>query len=271
MQPTHPIGLAPERELMPGTFCDNLQPSSRTQNVTAVGQVMTSARARTARRPESLELERLETTSLRARARESIRASIVAGELEEGQFYPVVYLAERLGVSVTPIREALFDLGSAGLVEVIRSRGFRVPPLTDHDLDELFELRQLVELPAVVRIARERSVKDPESLRELARTTERYADQGDLVPFIRSDRTFHLGLLAVLGNNRLVDFVATLRDQTRLHGMKHMAETGNLAASAQEHIALLDAVIGGDAEATEGLMGRHLVHTRGLWAGRLED
>jgi DNA-binding GntR family transcriptional regulator len=232
---------------------------------------MTSARARTVEVPTVAELERLETSSLRARARESIRASIVAGELEEGRFYPIVYLADRLGVSVTPVREALFDLGSVGLVEVIRSRGFRVPRLTDHDLDELFELRQLVELPAVVRLARQRSIVDPSQLRELAQDIERQAEKGDLVAFLLSDRSFHLLLLASLGNRRLVELVASLRDQTRLHGLKHMAETGDLAESAQEHMVLLEAMVDGNADASDYIMRRHLLHTRGLWAGRRED
>ncbi|MGH7758290.1 MAG: GntR family transcriptional regulator, partial [Candidatus Dormibacteria bacterium] len=100
-----------------------------------------------------LELDR---ASLRDRALRAIRGSIVTGELAEEKIYPVAYFASRLAVSATPIREALFDLASQGLIEVVRNRGFRVPHLSEHDLDELFQLRRMVELTAVVELARGR-------------------------------------------------------------------------------------------------------------------
>src|SRR2546428_8455646 len=91
----------------------------------------------------------LKQANLRESAREAIRSSIVVGEIVAGQIYPVGYFESQLGVSATPIREALFDLANEGLVEVVKNRGFRVSNLSDQDLTEIFELRDLLETHAM--------------------------------------------------------------------------------------------------------------------------
>src|SRR3989442_1437199 len=98
-------------------------------------------------------LSQLQPTSLREQARTAIRGSIVTGEIEAGTIHSVSYFAERLGVSATPIREALFDLVNEGLIEQVRNRGFCVSQLSEHDLDELFELRTLLEVTSIGRVA----------------------------------------------------------------------------------------------------------------------
>lgn len=218
--------------------------------------------------PDGGGLPPLDRASLRDRARSVIRGGIVAGQIGAGELHPVSYFATQLGVSATPIREALFDLAGEGLIEVVRNRGFRVPVLSEHDLDELYELRLLVELPAVVRVAREHAPLDTMRLRGLAGELLAQAQHRQLIEFLWTDRTFHLEVLAGLGNRRLVDLVARLRDEARLHGIAGLALSGRLVPSAAEHGELLDALECGDTELVEGHMRRHLRHTRGLWAGR---
>src|SRR5262245_43722716 len=95
---------------------------------------------------------RLQRLSLKDQARQAIRPSIITGELEAGRLYTVGSFAAELGVSATPVREALGDLAAAGLVEVIRNRGFRIPILSEDDLDQIFELRLMLEVPAVASV-----------------------------------------------------------------------------------------------------------------------
>ncbi|MHB1526574.1 MAG: GntR family transcriptional regulator [Candidatus Dormibacteria bacterium] len=213
-------------------------------------------------------LPELDLASLRDRARRAIRGSIVTGQIGAGELHPVSYFAAQLGVSATPIREALFDLAGEGLIEVVRNRGFRVPLLSEHDLDELYELRLLLELPAVVRVARERAPLDILRLRRLASELVSQARHQQVIEFLWSDRTFHLEVLAGLGNRRLVDAVARLRDEARLHGITSLSAAGQLVPTAAEHGDLLDALESGDQELVEARMRLHLGHTRGLWAGR---
>src|SRR5262249_41410847 len=92
-------------------------------------------------------------SSLGEEGRRSIRAGVGTGEIMPGEIYSAPSLASRLGVSATPVREALLDLANEGLVEPVRNRGFRVVVLDDSDLDEIFELRTMLEVPSVGRIA----------------------------------------------------------------------------------------------------------------------
>ena len=102
---------------------------------------MTTPRPATAPVPRT----QLKSVSLREQARDAVRTQIVLGQIEPGQVESVVNVAASLGVSVTPVREAIMDLANLGIVEVIRNRGFRVPVLTDHDLDEIMQLRTMLE------------------------------------------------------------------------------------------------------------------------------
>jgi DNA-binding GntR family transcriptional regulator len=213
---------------------------------------------------------RLERSSLRDQARQAIRTSIITGELEAGRLYTIGAFATELGVSATPVREALGDLATAGLVEIIRNRGFMIPVLSEDDLDQIFELRLMLEVPAVGSLTGRAEATELTECRRSVEDGKAAAKSGDLVGFLEADRGFHQRLLAPLDNPRLVDIVDRLRDEARLYGLPNLAADGRLVASALEHEALLDAVEAGDPRRAQEEMLRHLRHTRGLWAGRTE-
>ncbi|MEU0875603.1 FCD domain-containing protein [Nocardia brasiliensis] len=89
---------------------------------------------------------------------------------------------------------------------------------------------------------------------------------GAVAGFLEADRRFHLDLLAHGGNRRLVDSIATLRDQTRLYGLDKLAEGGRLIGAAVEHREILAAISSRDWAELERLMHTHLRHTRADWA-----
>jgi DNA-binding GntR family transcriptional regulator len=209
--------------------------------------------------------------SLRELIADSLRAALVAGEMRPGVVFSVPALAERFGVSATPVREAMLDLAKEGLIEPVRNKGFRVRELSDKDLDDITQLRALIEVPTVTQLAHVAPLVALEELRPLATAIVDCAAAGDLVGYIEADRRFHLGLLSLAGNPRLVDSVRALRAQTRLYGLDQLAGQGRLTASAGEHHELLDALLARDAERTEALMRRHIGHVRGIWAAVPED
>src|SRR3712207_3589560 len=178
-------------------------------------------------------MKTLRPQSLREQAQDVIRASIIAGELEPGEIYSATTLAQRLGVSATPVREALLDLASAGLTAPVRNRGFRILAPEERDLDEISELRLMLEAPAMRVVADSAADADLAALEAVVREIETTAEAGDLAGFLLADREFHLGLLELTGNRRLVRLVGQLRDQTRLVGLKPLAESGRLMASAR--------------------------------------
>jgi DNA-binding GntR family transcriptional regulator len=212
----------------------------------------------------------LKALSLREQAGQVIRAGIIAGELEPGEIYSATVLADRLGVSPTPVREAMLDLANAGLVEAVRNRGFRVLTPDESDLDEIGELRLMVEVPASRLVAERATDDDLVALETVVGELESTAEEADLSGFLLADRAFHMGLLELTGNGRLVRLVDQLRDQTRLIGLKSLAESRRLTDSAAEHRAILDALKARDADRAEELMRVHIQHTRGVWAGRDE-
>jgi DNA-binding GntR family transcriptional regulator len=215
-------------------------------------------------------LNPIEPTNLRMMARAAIRAHIITGQLKPGVIYPVSYFATRLGVSATPVREALLDLASQGLVELARNKGFRVPELSERELDEIYQLRLLIEAPAVVMAVGKLTPENQRRCAELAHEIEVSAAEGDLTGFLENDRLFHLALLEPLGNRRLLTIVDELRDGARLWALPTLARSEPLRSSAREHEHLLRAVANGDADAARKIMVHHLEHTRGLWAGHAE-
>jgi DNA-binding GntR family transcriptional regulator len=212
----------------------------------------------------------LKALSLREQAGQVIRAGIISGELEPGEIYSATVLADRLGVSPTPVREAMLDLANAGLVEAVRNRGFRVLTPDERDLDEIGELRLMVEVPATRLVVERASEEELSALERVVADLESTAEEADLAGFLLADREFHIGLLEMTGNRRLVRLVDQLRDQTRLIGLKALAESRRLTESAREHREILEALQARDADRVEELMRVHIVHTRGIWAGRDE-
>jgi DNA-binding GntR family transcriptional regulator len=208
-----------------------------------------------------------ERVSLREQVAKALRAAMISGQLEPGVVYSAPMLAGTFGVSATPVREAMLDLAKEGLVEAVRNKGFRVTALSDRDLDELTELRMLIEVPTTARLAGRLDTAALGSLRELAGAIESAAAAGDLIGYVAADREFHLTLLGYRGNRHLVDLVADLRSRARLYGLGRLAGTGRLVDSALEHVTLVDLLERGDATAAETLIRHHIQHVRGVWAG----
>ncbi|TNC25464.1 GntR family transcriptional regulator [Amycolatopsis alkalitolerans] len=205
--------------------------------------------------------------NLRDEIIQTLRAAVISGELRPGVVYSAPSLAAQFGVSATPVREAMLDLAKEGLIDTVRNKGFRVTELSEKDLDELSELRALIEVPTVRRIT-EAGV-DPaviERLRPLAVAIEDAAAAGDLITHVKVDMEFHLGLLAESGNPHLVETVRSLRARSRIYGLRSLADRGELVPSSHEHAELLDLVAAGDASGAEALMDRHIRHVRGIWA-----
>jgi DNA-binding GntR family transcriptional regulator len=212
-----------------------------------------------------------ERTSLRERVAESLRAALVSGRMVPGTTYSIPALAEQFGVSATPVREAMLDLVNEGIMSAVPNKGFRVVELSDAELDQITELRRLLEVPTVGDLAGAIDRAAVRRLRSLADAVSDAARRGDVVAYVEADRELHLALLAEAGNPRLVEMVGRLRDQSRLYGLEQLAAEGVLVDSAAEHMRLIDALESGDRRAAERVMAHHLDHVRGIWASRRED
>jgi DNA-binding GntR family transcriptional regulator len=138
--------------------------------------------------------------NLRQRVAEALRALLITGQMRPGRIYSAPKLAAEFGVSATPVREAMLDLVSEGLVEVVRNKGFRVTVLDDRDLDSLAELRGFVEVPVMGLVAEAcvgEVAEEVERLRPLARRITEAAAAHDLVTYTEADNEFHTRFLAL--------------------------------------------------------------------------
>jgi DNA-binding GntR family transcriptional regulator len=213
----------------------------------------------------------LRAGSLREQVTRALEAAMVAGELKPGEMYSAPVLGELFGVSATPVREAMQDLAKDGFVEAVRNRGFRVIEMSDADLDEISQIRLLLEVPTTVEVA---EVITPEAITRLSSIADDIvaaAARGDLIDYLDSDRHFHVELISQLGSQRLTDLVDRMRRQTRLFGLDDLVESGRLVESAREHHQLLEALAAKDLEVTRSLITSHIKHVRGIWVGREEQ
>jgi DNA-binding GntR family transcriptional regulator len=208
------------------------------------------------------ELRSIRRTNLRDEAVAALRAAILDGELAPGSIHSAVRLADRLGVSPTPVREAMLALVVSGLVEVLPNRGFRVAVIDERDLEEICALRLMLEVPALAQVIERASNASLNELGAHLGQLEAAAAEGDVARFVGAERAFHLGLLTLAGNRRLVRIVADLRDQTRVIGLRSRTPAQTLAATAAEHRPLLEAIRAGDLPAAQRAMRINLEHTR---------
>jgi len=188
----------------------------------------------------------------------AIRERIVAGALPRGARVHQEDLAVELGVSRTPVREALRRLAAEGLVEMRTNRGARVADLDRSGMRAAYEARLVIE-PGAARLAAER--RPPEPLRRMreALARQRRAGGGVHASFA-SNRDFHLALVAASGN-QFLEQLALLLWVARIGEAIYevQAETPErMRLDGDEHEAILAAVEAGDARAAETLTRRHV-------------
>ncbi|SDH57150.1 GntR family transcriptional regulator [Agrococcus jejuensis] len=157
-------------------------------------------------------LERIQVGSLVEEARRQIRRSILAGHLRPGERLKDSVLAEQMGISRSPVREALRLLEQSGLVEKTANRSYRIPTFAPEDIRELAALRAADEILAVRTILRERPPLDSLD----AAIEELRGSAGDITKAAAADIGFHRAVVRLAGLPRLVERYETIVDQIRL-------------------------------------------------------
>lgn len=195
---------------------------------------------------------------------DALRSAIISGELVPGSLHSMHTLADQLGVSRTPVREALIQLAAQNMVRFERSRGIRILQTTIHDLEEIFALRLLLEVPATVRAATQLSEAALAELEQHYDGMHRAAARHDEARLMERDRRFHRTILQASGNSRLADYVDGLRDLVLVRGASTAGKSRTLADIADEHREILDLVREGDGHGAAAAMRAHIRHTAEL-------
>jgi DNA-binding GntR family transcriptional regulator len=187
-----------------------------------------------------------------------VRENIITGALPAGQFLRTEGLADRLGVSATPVREALMILQSEGAVRWEPRRGFRIIAVTDQDVRDLFEVQAFIAGELAARAAR---VIDPaavEALRDLQARLETAAEAGDVAAVDSLTHEIHRRINKASGSSRL----AALLNQTVKYVPLHFfgAIAGWSQASSREHGPIFDALAARDEQQARKAMSSHVTH-----------
>lgn len=204
-------------------------------------------------------------------AMHTIRAELLSGRWPAGARIAVEETAEWLGISPSPVREALRTLSSEGLVVMLPQRGFRVPAISVEDLEDTYRLRVLLD-PLATRLAAARFT--PRHAKAVQRALEElkaaYATE-DWKAIDIAHRRFHFGIYDVAESAWLTRFISMLWDNSQRYQHLSLPLRGSLVDRATAHQRILDACAANDEQLAAERMHEHLERTYSLVRKLLEE
>jgi DNA-binding GntR family transcriptional regulator len=213
--------------------------------------------------------------TIREKAYQYIQSRIASGDLPSGGAISELLLAKELGSSRTPVREAISQLVSEGLLEQTPNRGTIVVQLTREDIVDLYELREALEVYVVAKVTREghpgEDIKRLERLSdgilslvdELEVTGEPYLNTEQMQRFVAADRGFHTLLMAFSFNPRIRKIVDETRLLIRIFAMRRLGyDAAKLRTIHGQHAAIMEAIAGKDPELATHRLAEHIQISR---------
>jgi len=195
-------------------------------------------------------------TPLRTEVRRLLLTGLLHGDPAPGSGINEAELAARLGVSRTPLREALLDLEREGLIAIAPGRGFSVQPLTTRDAEEIYPILSSLEALALDQISK----LPPIRLKELDALNARLeAARGDAEQALALDREWHATLLADCSNRRLLSLLESLKNQAYRYEFAFMRYSGKVASSVGQHRDIVRALRRGDRAAAGALLNANWI------------
>lgn len=189
---------------------------------------------------------------------ESLREAIIKGRLRPGERLMEIQLAEELGVSRTPVREAIRKLELEGLVLMIPRKGAYVSQISMKDIADVFEIRRALEGLAA-RLAADRCTdEETEQLERLLVRIAESAERDDVSSAVSFDTDFHESLMRASHNDRLSQMVANLREQIQRFRLTSLSHPGRVKLALEEHKKIVEAISTRDPELAQNLAYEHI-------------
>ena len=188
----------------------------------------------------------------------TLRKAILRGELKPGERLMEIQLANKLGVSRTPIREAIRKLELEGLVLMIPRKGAEVAQITEKNMQDVLEVRKALE-ELSVQLACERIT--PEQVEEMKMAAEDFRKvlkSGDVTKIAEADVKFHDIIFAATNNQRLITLLNNLREQMYRFRVEYLKQKECYPQLLEEHDKLIALISGGEVEEACELMGCHI-------------
>ena len=192
---------------------------------------------------------------------ETLREAIISGVLRPGERLMEIQLAEELGVSRTPVREAIRKLELEGFVIMIPRRGTYVADLSIKDINEVFEVRSALDSLANGLAAERITEEELEQMERLLVQISACVDNGNMEKIVELDGQFHDILYRASRNDRLVGIINNLREQLTRFRTISMAYPGRLKKTIEEHTQLVEAIAARDVDLAQQLAVEHMANS----------
>lgn len=197
--------------------------------------------------------------SLKDLAFQAIKEAIMYDNLQPGRFYTEPDIAQQLGISRTPVHEALLELSARGFLKLVPRKGFRINELKAEDIHNLYSLRAALETAVVRQIAANISETSLARLARFVKEQKQEMDLGDWLEFLRIDRKLHQFMASLTHNNYLMEALENVRDILDWTGMHCLAERSSRAGEVlREHDAVIARLRAGDGEGAAAMIEKHL-------------
>ncbi|MFT8887386.1 MAG: GntR family transcriptional regulator [Ethanoligenens sp.] len=207
---------------------------------------------------KKLDTSNLSRHSLSERVFEEIQESILNGALSPGDPLPEIKLSEELGVSRTPVREALGKLELEGLVKSIPNRGTLVIGISEKDIDDIYTIRMYVEGLAAKWAAQHIADEQLNQLRSIVELQEFYVEKKDFLQVWQLDSRFHQLLYKASGSHVLRHTLSNLHRYIQRVRELSIKKPGRAIPSVREHRNILESIIKQDGELAEKLTFEHI-------------
>ncbi|QNM10575.1 GntR family transcriptional regulator [Lachnospiraceae bacterium OF09-33XD] len=188
----------------------------------------------------------------------TLRRGIMQGDLKPGERLMEIKLANRLGVSRTPIREAIRMLELEGLVVMIPRKGAQVAEITEKDLKDVLEVRMGLEELAVKFACQRITEEQLDNLYHASRKFEEAVKREDLTELAQADVDFHDLIYKATGNERLVQLLNNIREQMYRYRVEYLKDEEIRGSLVQEHDTLLEKLSQRDLEGAKQVTQSHI-------------
>jgi DNA-binding GntR family transcriptional regulator len=207
---------------------------------------------------DSLQDKRDEYLPLRDVVFKTLRQDILTGALKPGERLMEIHLANRLGVSRTPIREAIHKLELEGLVTMIPRRGAEVAQISEKNLKDVLEVRRALDILAATLACERMPKSDLTRLRAANDEFARLVKTRDAVLISKADVAFHDIITASTGNARLIQLVSNLSEQMYRYRFEYIKDTSYHELLIKEHEKIYKAIAAKDKETAAEAAGGHI-------------
>lgn len=207
---------------------------------------------------DNLQLGMDEFLPLRDVVFNTLRQAILTGELKPGERLMEIHLANRLGVSRTPIREAIRKLELEGLVTMIPRRGAEVAQITEKSMKDVLEVRRTLDALSAELACERISPEEEEALKKACQAFEDAVKTKDTKAIAKADVAIHDIIAAATGNQRLIQLINNLAEQMYRYRFEYIKDATQHERIIQEHRIIYESIINKNKEAASEMAKTHI-------------